>query len=177
MDTSGGLPRQDREQAPGGDAADFLQAHVDAGKFGQRAADGHSGLVLDTSGDGTRQGTLAVQATAAGSSTQKWTLVSEGSNFYEIKNSASGLLLGISGEGTGDGVDALIWGDNGSRDHLWQIISAASGQYKIENYNSGLVLGVLNETRHPAPRSCGGMTTGPLTTSGRRPRAGRLLPS
>ena len=107
---------------------------------------GHSGLVLDTSGGGTGQGTLAVQATASGSSTQKWTLVSEGSNFYEIKNSASGLLLGISGEGVGDGADALIWGDNGSSDHLWQVISAGSGQYKIENYNSGLVLGVSNES-------------------------------
>jgi hypothetical protein len=85
-----------------------------------------------------------VQAVASGSSTQKWTPVSEGSNFYEIKNSASGLLLGISGEGTG--ANALIWGDNGSSDHLGQIIPAGSGQYKIENYNSGLVLGVLNES-------------------------------
>lgn len=36
------------------------------------------------------------------------TASSEGSTFYEIKNSASGLLLGVSGEGTGDGADALI---------------------------------------------------------------------
>ena len=107
---------------------------------------GHSGLLLGTSGGGTGQGTLAVQAAANGSSTQKWTLVSEGAGFYEIKNSASGLLLGISGEGTGDGADALIWGDNGSSDHLWQIIAAGSGQYKIKNYNSGLVLGVQNES-------------------------------
>jgi len=107
---------------------------------------GHSGLLLATSGGGTGQGTLAVQATASSSGTQKWTLVSEGSSFYEIKNSASGLLLGVSGEGTGDGADALIWGDNGSSDHLWQIIAAGGGQYKIENYNSGLVLGVLNES-------------------------------
>ena len=110
--------------------------------------------MLDTSGGGTGQGTLAVQATASGSGTQKWTLVSEGSSFYEIKNSASGLLLGISGEGIGDGADALIWGDNGSSDHLWQIISAGSGQYKIENYNSGLVLGVIEREhviRRPGP--------------------------
>ena len=38
----------------------------------------HSGLPLDTSGGGTGQGTLAVQATASGSGTQKWTLVSGG---------------------------------------------------------------------------------------------------
>lgn len=107
---------------------------------------GHSGLVLDTSGGGTGQGTLAVQAAASGSGTQKWTLVSEGSGFYEIKNSASGLLLGVSGEGIGDGADALIWGDNGSSDHLWQVTAAGGGQYKIQNYNSGLVLGVLNES-------------------------------
>jgi hypothetical protein len=106
----------------------------------------HSGLALATSGGGTGQGTLAVQATANGSSTQAWTLVQEGSGFYEIKNSASGLVLGIQNMSITDGGDALIWGDNGSSDHLWQIISAGSGQYKIENYNSGLVLGVLNES-------------------------------
>jgi hypothetical protein len=106
----------------------------------------HSGLALDTSGGGTGQGTLAVQATVSGSGTQKWTLVSEGSGYYEIKNSASGLLLGISNESISDGGDALIWGDNGSSDHLWQIVSAGSGQYKIVNYNSGLVLGINGES-------------------------------
>jgi hypothetical protein len=106
----------------------------------------HSGLALDTSGSGTGQGTLAVQATASSSSTQKWTLVSEGSGYYEIKNSASGLLLGIQNISIYDGGDALIWGDNGSSDHLWQVVSAGSGQYKIVNNNSGLVLGVSNES-------------------------------
>ena len=53
----------------------------------------HSGLRLDTSGSGTAAGTLAVQATADSSSAQHWTLVSEGSNYYEIENNASGLLL------------------------------------------------------------------------------------
>ncbi|HEY0933312.1 MAG TPA: RICIN domain-containing protein, partial [Trebonia sp.] len=109
----------------------------------------HSGLALDTQGSGTGQGTLAVQATANGSGTQKWALVPEGSGFYDIKNGASGLLLGITNEGIADGADALIWGDNGTSDHLWQVIPAGSGQYKIENYNSGLVLGVLNESTSP----------------------------
>lgn len=106
----------------------------------------HSGLALDTSGGGTGQGTLAVQATVSGSSTQKWTLVSEGSNFYEIKNSASGLLLGIQNMSINAGGDALIWADNGSSDHLWQLVSAGSGQYKIVNWNSGLLLGVNGES-------------------------------
>ena len=106
----------------------------------------HSGLALDTSGGGTGQGTLAVQATVSGGSTQKWTLVSEGSNFYEIKNSASGLLLGLQNMSIGAGGDALVWSDNGSSDHLWQLVSAGSGEYKIVNYNSGLVLGVASES-------------------------------
>jgi hypothetical protein len=106
----------------------------------------HSGLALDTTASGTGQGTLAVQATATGSSTQRWTLVPEGSGFYEIKNSASGLVLGIQNMSINHGGDALIWADNGSSDHLWQIVAAGSGQYKIENYNSGLVLGVQNES-------------------------------
>jgi len=106
----------------------------------------HSGMALATSGGGTGQGTLAVQATANGSGTQAWTLVPEGSGFYEIKNSASGLALGIQNMGITAGGDALIWGDDGSSDHLWQIVPAGSGQYKIENYNSGLLLGVFNES-------------------------------
>jgi hypothetical protein len=107
----------------------------------------NSGLLLDTAGSGTAQGTLAVQATSDGSGTQKWTLVPEGSNFYEIKNSASGLLLGIQNMSVTHGGDALIWGDNGTSDHLWQLISAGGGEYKIENYNSGLLLGVLNASK------------------------------
>ncbi len=107
---------------------------------------GHSGLRLDTSGSGTAQGTLAVQATAGSSATQDWTLVPEGANYYEIKNAASGLVLGISAEGVTTGADALIWGDNGTSDHLWQVIAQGSGQYKIENYNSGLVLGVQKQS-------------------------------
>jgi Ricin-type beta-trefoil lectin domain-like len=106
----------------------------------------NSGLALDTSDSGTAEGTLAVQATASGSSTQNWTLVPEGSNYYEIENAASGDLLGITNEGITAGADALIWANNGTSDHLWQLISAGSGEYKIENYNSGLVLGVLNES-------------------------------
>src|SRR5439155_777694 len=83
-------------------------------------------------GGGSGSGTLAVQATASGSSTQRWTLVSEGSNFYQIKNSASGLVLGVQNMSISDGGDALIWGDNGSSDHLWQVVPAGSGQYKIQ---------------------------------------------
>jgi hypothetical protein len=106
----------------------------------------NSGLRLDTSGSGTAQGTLAVQATADSSTSQDWTLVPEGSNYYEIKNNASGLLLGISNEGITAGADALIWSDNGTSDHLWQIIAQGNGEYKIENFNSGLLLGVQNES-------------------------------
>jgi hypothetical protein len=106
----------------------------------------NSGLRLDTSGSGTAQGTLAVQATADSSTTQDWTLVPEGSNYYEIKNNASGLLLGISNEGITPGADALIWSDNSTPDHLWQIIAQGNGEYKIENYNSWLLLGVQNES-------------------------------
>ncbi|TVZ00923.1 hypothetical protein EAS64_35715 [Trebonia kvetii] len=104
----------------------------------------NSGLVLDTSGSGTAQGTAAVQATSSSSPTQSWTLVSEGSNVYEIQNKASGLLLGITNESVTAGADALIWGNNGTSDHLWTLVSAGSGEYKIVNYNSGLLLGVTN---------------------------------
>ena len=102
----------------------------------------NSGLALDTSGSGTAQGTLAVQAAADNSTTQNWTLVAAGSGLYKIVNQASGLLLGITNESTSDGGTAVIWGDNGTADHLWQVIPDGNGHYKIANYNSGLMLGV-----------------------------------
>jgi hypothetical protein len=84
----------------------------------------NSGLVLDTSGSGTAEGTAAVQATASGSSTQHWTLVPEGSGFYEIENSASGQLLGVTSESVTAGADALIWANNGTADHLWTLTAS-----------------------------------------------------
>ncbi|MGY5014263.1 RICIN domain-containing protein [Streptomyces sp. 900105755] len=102
----------------------------------------NSGLALDTSGAGTAQGTLVVQAAATTGTDQNWTLVAAGDGLYKIRQQASGLLLGITGAGTSDGGTALIWGDNGTADHLWQLIPSGDGSYKIANYNSGLLLGV-----------------------------------
>ncbi|MGY5053539.1 RICIN domain-containing protein [Streptomyces sp. 900105755] len=102
----------------------------------------NSGLALDTSGPGTAQGTLVVQAAATTGTDQNWTLVAAGNGLYKIRQQASGLLLGITDAGTSDGGTALIWGDNGTADHLWQLIPSGDGSYKIANYNSGLLLGV-----------------------------------
>ncbi|MFF4308911.1 RICIN domain-containing protein [Streptomyces sp. NPDC001507] len=102
----------------------------------------NSGLALDTSGAGTAQGTLVVQAAATTGTDQNWTLVAAGNGLYKIRQQASGLLLGITDAGTSDGGTALIWGDNGTADHLWQLIPSGDGSYKIANYNSGLLLGV-----------------------------------
>ncbi len=106
----------------------------------------NSGLALDTQNGGTGYGTLVVQSTPSGNSSQSWTLIPAGSGLYKMQNGASGLLLGIQNESTSDGGSALIWGDNGTPDHLWQLIPAGNGQYKIANYNSGLLLGVTNES-------------------------------
>ncbi|MEV5954069.1 RICIN domain-containing protein [Streptomyces sp. NPDC051987] len=102
----------------------------------------NSGLALDTSGAGTAQGTLVVQAASTTGTDQNWTLVAAGNGLYKIKQQASGLLLGITNAGTSDGGTALIWGDNGTADHLWQLIPSGDGSYKIANYHSGLLLGV-----------------------------------
>ncbi|MEW1775613.1 RICIN domain-containing protein [Streptomyces sp. NPDC086777] len=104
----------------------------------------NSGLALDTSGAGTAQGTLVVQAAAGTGTDQNWTLVAAGNGLYKIQQQASGLLLGITNAGTGAGGTALIWADNGTADHLWQLIPSGDGYYKIANYNSGLLLGVTN---------------------------------
>ncbi|MER6221841.1 RICIN domain-containing protein [Streptomyces sp900105755] len=102
----------------------------------------NSGLALDTSGAGTAQGTLVVQAATTTGTDQNWTLSAAGNGLYKIRQQASGLLLGITDAGTSDGGTALIWGDNGTADHLWQLIPSGDGYYKIANYNSGLLLGV-----------------------------------
>ncbi|MFE5035949.1 RICIN domain-containing protein [Streptomyces sp. NPDC056683] len=111
-----------------------------AGRY--RITNRNSGLALDTSGAGTAQGTLVVQAAATTGTDQNWTLIAAGNGLYKIQQQASGLLLGITDAGTSDGGTALIWGDNGTADHLWQLIPSGDGSYKIANYNSGLLLGV-----------------------------------
>jgi hypothetical protein len=60
----------------------------------------------------------------SGSSTQKWTLVPEGSGFYEIENSGSGLLLGVTSESKAFGAQVLQWTDNGTADHLWTLTAS-----------------------------------------------------
>jgi hypothetical protein len=107
-------------------------------------ANKNSGLALDTQNEATGQGTLVDQATANGSATQKWQLVSAGSGLYKIRNQASGLVLGITNMSTSNGGTALIWGDSGTADHLWRLTADGSGYYKIANSNSGLLLGVQN---------------------------------
>ncbi|MBY8877199.1 RICIN domain-containing protein [Actinacidiphila acidipaludis] len=109
-----------------------------------RITNKNSGLALDTQNQGTSQGTPVDQATAGGSTTQTWTLVSAGSGLYKIRNQASGLLLGITNMSTADGGTALIWTDNGTADHLWRVVPDGTGSYKIVNSNSGLLLGVQN---------------------------------
>lgn len=107
-----------------------------------RITNRNSGLVLDTQGAATAQGTSVVQATSGTGSTQSRTLTAAGSGLYKITIRASGLLLGIKDMNTADGGTALIWGDNGTADHLWQLIPSGDGHYKIASYNSGLLLGV-----------------------------------
>lgn len=104
----------------------------------------NSGLRLATQNAGTAQGTLVVQSTASSSTTQNWTLVSDGAGHYKIFNQASNLCLGIQNASTSQGASALIWGDNGTSDHLWTLTSDGAGHYKIVNVNSGLLLGVTN---------------------------------
>ncbi|MER6266572.1 RICIN domain-containing protein [Streptomyces sp900105755] len=118
-----------------------------AGRY--RITNRNSGLALDTSGAGTAQGTLVVQAAATTGTDQNWTLIAAGNGLYKIRQQASGLLLGITDAGTSDGNTALIWGDNGTADHLWQLIPSGDGSYKIANYNSGLLLGVTGMSTSP----------------------------
>ncbi|MFF3984667.1 RICIN domain-containing protein [Streptomyces sp. NPDC001797] len=118
-----------------------------AGRY--RITNRNSGLALGTSGAGTAQGTLVVQAAATTGTDQNWTLIAAGNGLYKIRQQASGLLLGITDAGTSDGNTALIWGDNGTADHLWQLIPSGDGSYKIANYNSGLLLGVTGMSTSP----------------------------
>jgi hypothetical protein len=109
-----------------------------------RIANANSGLPLSTLNGGTAWGTMAVQSTANGSTSQVWTLVSDGAGHYKIVNKASGLVLGIQNASTSQGAPALVWGDSGTADHLWTAVSDGNGHYKIFNVNSGLLLGVTN---------------------------------
>jgi ricin-type beta-trefoil lectin protein len=109
-----------------------------------RIANANSGLQLATLNGGTAWGTMAVQSSASSSTSQVWTMVSDGAGHYKITNKASGLVLGIQNASTSQGAPALVWGDSGTADHLWTAVPDGSGRYKIWNVNSGLLLGVTN---------------------------------
>ncbi|MFB9235579.1 RICIN domain-containing protein [Plantactinospora siamensis] len=109
-----------------------------------RIANVNSGLRLDTQNSGTAWGTAAVQATASGSSSQVWSLVSAGNGQYKVVNQLSNLVLGIQNASTSQGATGLVWGDTGTADHLWTPVSDGAGHYKLRNVNSGLLLGVAN---------------------------------
>lgn len=107
-----------------------------------RIANVNSGLPLATLNAGTAWGTSVVQASANSSTSQVWTMVSDGAGHYKIVNKLSGLVLGIQNASTSQGATALVWGDTGTSDHLWNPVSDGAGHYKISNVNSGLLLGV-----------------------------------
>ena len=115
----------------------------------------NSGLVLDTSGSGTAQGTAGRpghRERAAPPRTGPWSRRAPTSTRSRTRPAAC--CSASPTRASRPARDALIWGNNGTSDHLWQLVSAGSGEYKIVNYNSGLVLGVHEREhllRRPGP--------------------------
>ncbi|MFI6074087.1 RICIN domain-containing protein [Actinoplanes sp. NPDC051343] len=109
-----------------------------------RIANANSRLQLATANGATAWGTMAVQSSASSSTSQVWTMVSDGAGHYKITNKAGGVVLGIQNASTSQGAPALVWGDSGTADHLWTAVPDGAGHYKLWNVNSGLLLGVTN---------------------------------
>jgi hypothetical protein len=109
-----------------------------------RITNANSGLQLATANGATAWGTMAVQSSASSSTSQVWTMVSDGAGHYKITNKAGGVVLGIQNASTSQGAPALVWGDSGTADHLWTAVPDGAGHYKLWNVNSGLLLGVTN---------------------------------
>ena len=100
--------------------------------------DGNSGLALDTAG------ATVDQATASGSASQTWKLVSSGAGLYKVVNGANHQVLGVASASTANGAQVVVGADTGGDDQLWQVIPAANGRVKLANAGSGLVLAVTS---------------------------------
>jgi phospholipase/lecithinase/hemolysin len=102
----------------------------------------NSGLVLDTVGEAGADGVDVDQATGTGAVSQRWVLISEGTNEYIVTNGASGRALDVYDASTASGAAVDIYDSNGNNNQKWIITKNSSGQYTIQGLQSGNYLTV-----------------------------------
>lgn len=102
----------------------------------------HSGKVADVYSLGTANGTNIQQWPWLNNGAQKWTLVSTGDGYYEVRNTNSGKLMEVAGLSRAEGANVALWSDNNVPQQHWAITPTGDGHYFLTNRFSGLALTV-----------------------------------
>lgn len=101
-------------------------------------------MCVDAGGKGYPTGTLfpdgytLVAKSCIGSSSQKWTLQTDGSRFKVV--GTSGRLWDVAGASTQAGDPVLNWPSNGGLNQRWQMNPVGDGTVQFVNVNSNLCL-------------------------------------
>jgi hypothetical protein len=102
----------------------------------------NSNKAFDVQNGSTADATPAVQWTATGNNSQKWTLTYQGNGQYQILGYASGKALDVSGASTANGAALIIWPWSGANNQLWTVTPTGDGFFKLTALHSGKVADV-----------------------------------
>jgi arabinan endo-1,5-alpha-L-arabinosidase len=103
----------------------------------------HSNKDLMISGSSTTNGANAVQYTYAGSKSQQWYVINQGTGYYSLINANSLQSLDVYNNSTTAGTNIAQWPYWGGAGQKWSLTSS-SGYYTVKSQLSSLPLDVLN---------------------------------
>lgn len=101
-----------------------------------------SHMLLDASGEGTKDGTPVIQYPATQGTNQQWTLTSNADGYYTITGVGSAKALDVDKYSTLPGTQLELWKPNGGSNQQWAITPSDNGTYTIESRNSGHLVDV-----------------------------------
>jgi arabinan endo-1,5-alpha-L-arabinosidase len=103
----------------------------------------HSSKDLMISSSSTTNGANAVQYTYAGSKSQQWYVINQGTGYYSLINANSLKSLDVYNNSTAAGANIAQWDYWGGAGQKWSLTSS-SGYYTVKSQLSNLPLDVLN---------------------------------
>ncbi len=106
----------------------------------------NSGMVLESPGWSTNNGTDMDQWHGDGNPNQQWSIMDQGSGNYEIINRNSNLALEVYWASTNNGAVVDQWSPWNGPNQLWNITDLGNGAYSMVNVNSKLALEVFGSS-------------------------------
>lgn len=105
-----------------------------------------SNLVLDLSGNSTKNGNKLLGWTNNSGQNQVWKIVPLGNGTYKILHNNTNKALDMNKGAKNNGAKVMIWDYHGGKNQRWRIIQNGKG-YSIVNVESGLALDLKDNKR------------------------------